>query len=561
MTSLRKVEFSNNTTAISLGEFYGCTNLNNVVIPNSVTTLGRHAFRGCTSLTNVTISNSITTLEYAAFYGCSSLTNITIPNSVILIESDVFRECGLSNIKIPNSVRVIMQDAFTDCKLANVIIPSSIVSLGNHAFGYDLGKAIWLTNTPPSGFSKIGAKMNYVANDSYKFGSDDYKIYPYLSSLFEADGVIYVPISPSERTCDAIHCAYNETATNINIGKTVKYKGIEMKVQDINPYCFNRNGFINTVKIDNDTCSIGKCAFYGCENLQEISIPNQVKSIECQTFMGCSSLASVNIGSGVTTIDKEAFSNCSSLTGITIPKNVKEIGNGVFTGCTSLANVDIADRDTELTLGNNGSSPLFNDCPLKRVYIGGNITYSTSETDWYSPFYRNASLESVTITDKETEISENEFYGCTSLKEVTIGDGIKKIGNYAFSGCAALETFSFGTSLDSIGNEAFSDCTAMTTLVAKTQVPPTCGDQALDDINKWNCTLYVPENQIDAYKAAAQWKEFFFVEATGIASPTMDSKATEIARYDIDGKRLTMPQRGINVIRMSDGTTKKVWVK
>ena len=63
-----------------------------------------------------------------------------------------------------------------------------------------------------------------------------------------------------------------------------------------------------------------------------------------------------------------------------------------------------------------------------------------------------------------------------------------------------------------IGKEAFSDCASVTKIVSKAQIPPTCGSQALDDINKWTCTLTVPTGCKDSYAAADQWKEFFFVE-------------------------------------------------
>lgn len=163
-------------------------------------------------------------------------------------------------------------------------------------------------------------------------------------------------------------------------------------------------------------------------------------------------------------------------------------------------------------MGCNYSSPLFSDCPLDSVYIGGKITYGTSSREGYSPFYRNTSLRTVVITDREEQIYENEFYGCNNLKNVTIGNGVKSIGNYAFSGCSALEGFSFGSSMESIGNEAFSDCTNLTQLTSYAVTPPTCGIQALDDINKWNCVLKIPEGTNDAYMAADQWKEFFFIE-------------------------------------------------
>ena len=38
-------------------------------------------------------------------------------------------------------------------------------------------------------------------------------------------------------------------------------------------------------------------------------------------------------------------------------------------------------------------------------------------------------------------------------------------------------------------------------------------------------------------------------------------EATVISRYTIDGRAIKNPQKGLNIIRMSDGTTKKVLVK
>ena len=201
------------------------------------------------------------------------------------------------------------------------------------------------------------------------------------------------------------------------------------------------------------------------------------------------------------------------------------------------------------------------------MYIGRNISYSTQSNKGYSPFYRNTSLRSVTITDKETEISPNEFYGCTSLKKVAIGDGVTTIGDWAFSGCSSLDYFAFGTKVKTIGKEAFSDCTTMTKLISKAITPPVCGDQALDDINKWSCTLQIPERTIDSYRAANQWKDFFFIEelATGIKDIMTEDKTSEDSEnyiyYDLNGHQLLQPRKGVNIVKMSDGTTKKVVVK
>lgn len=406
-------------------------------------------------------------------------------------------------------------------------------------YGSSLHKIILLPNTPPYGisgaFRKSTDQITYVANDNYNgYDLGTIKKYDFLSSMFEADGVIYVPISPSKRTCAAIDCTYSPDDKNIVIGSTVKYKGVDMSVVEINKYLLRGNKHIesidfsanadipdyfacvcdhvNKVTLTQTISEIGKYAFASCWSLSSINIPNGITSINKFTFFGCSSLAEIQLPEGLKTIGENAFLS-SGLKIITIPKAVDEIMNGAFANCQSLNKFIASEGDTELKLGTGiYGYGMFHDCPLKEVYIGRNLVYGTTEREGYSPFYRNASLEKVTFSDVPTEVFTNEFYGCTNLKEVSLGDGMKNIGDYAFSGCSSLATFSFGASMETIGNEAFSDCTAMTKLYAEPKTPPTCGTQALDDINKWECTLYVKDSAKAAYQAAEQWKEFFFME-------------------------------------------------
>ena len=490
--ALKLLTIGNSVTAIGDCAFKACTGLTSVIIPNSVTAIGNSAFNSCSGLTSVIISNSVTTIGDYAFNSCSGLTSVIIPNSVTTIGDYAFNSCsGLTSVIIPNSVTTIGKYAFYNTSLASLTICSTVNTIGKDAFYPKPVKTIWLTNTPPTGYTYANGRINYVANDQYSSLSNK-MIYPYLSSIFEVNGVKYVPVSPSERTCDAIDCAYDVTAENIDLN-AILYKGVNMVVENINQY-----------------------AFYG------------------NTYMK----------------------------NITISKNITSVGNYVFSGCSALVEVEISDRETELTLGCNGSNPMFADCPLKTVYIGGNISYPTSSSYGYSPFYRNTTLESVTITDKETEITENEFYGCTSLKSISIGYGVETIDNWAFSGCSSLDSFEFGAGMKTIGKEAFSDCTAMTKLVSHATVPPTCGSQALDDINKWNCELFVPAASIAKYQAADQWKEFFFISDAGVDGVNIDSdEAVEVMRYDIRGRLLSEPEQGINIVKMSDGSVRKAQVK
>jgi len=557
-SGLTSVTIPNSVTSIGRYTFYGCSGLTSVTIPNSVTSIGEKAFWGCSGLTSVTIGNSVTSIGSEAFNGCSGLTSVTIPNSVTSIYSGAFYNCsGLTSVTIPNSVTSIGGSAFGNCSgLTSVIIGSGVLSIGSSAFSNtNLKKTIWLTNTPPSGYSDASGAVNYVSND--QFNINNKVVYKYLSSYFDVGGIRYVPVSPSYRTCDAIDCIYSESAENINIGETVTNKGITLTVMKVNPYTCYQNKYIKDVKlslsgdvgnyafygcslletaelgqnvtsiggfafnscsqlksivIPDAVTSIGSYAFSGCSSMTSAKIGNGVETIDEYTFSGCSSLTEINIGSKVNTINQYAFSGCSALPSITIPQAVTTIGNNVFYNCTSLAKVTIADSESTLTLGSNGSNPIFASCLLDYVYIGRDISYETSSYSGYSPFYRNTSLRAVKITDKETEISENEFYGCTNLQQMEIGDGVTTIGKWAFSGCSSLKYFAFGSQMATIGQDAFSDCTAIEEIISKAQTPPVCGTQALEDINIWECKLYVPDGCMAVYGDADQWKDFLFKE-------------------------------------------------
>ena len=686
MPANTSISIIDGTLGIAGGAFEDCSGLTSVTIPNSVTSIGSGAFNTCSSLTYVTIGNSVTSIGEGAFEDCSGLTSVTLNSNAIVsknytsssnlknifgnqvagytigdevtsIGGYAFYGCsGLQSIVIGNGITELnVISIYTGSKLKSLTIGSGVLSIKNSSPSTLPIKIIWLTNTPPSGYTNLVGKMNYVSNDSYT-SLNNKMVYSFLSSIFEVDGIKYVPVSPSERTCDAIDCVYDESAEIINIGKSVSYKEIAMTIKNVNPYVCFENPFIKEVNLSSEghlgnyafqrctgindvtvnnqgsigsyafqgctgiidatinnqgnigsyafqgckgmktvtlgemITSIDQYAFNGCSSLQNIVVPDAVillgsyvfgncsgmtsaqigsgvSIINSYTFSGCSSLTDIQIGGNVKTIGEDAFSNCNSLPYIYIPQSVTNINDDAFYGCTSLKNVTMEDRlndDTPLTLGSNDSSPIFSSCPLDEVYIGRNISYSTQSSKGYSPFYRNTSLRSVTITDKETEISPNEFYGCTNLQNVTIGDGVTTIGDWAFSGCSSLDYFAFGTKVKTIGKEAFSDCTAMTKLISKAITPPVCGDQALDDINKWSCTLQVLPGSIDSYKVADQWKDFFFMEAVGIKDITTDKATEEIENccyYDLNGHQLLQPRKGVNIVKMSNGTTKKVVVK
>ncbi len=553
-------------------------------IPNSVTSIGGSAFSGCDGLTSVIIPNSVTSVGEYAFYNCNGLRksaypssvsdpfsngvriaypskgsfidesgfiwgenkkglyfvplnfegDCSLPTSVTSIGGSAFSGCsGLTSVTIPNSVTTIGDYAFIGCNnLHTLILGSGLTYLGKWSWNFSdhkPEKVIWLANTPPENYEDWAGKVNYVANRNYDLYTR--YVYDHLSSLFEVDGVIYVPVNPSERTCDVIDAKYSESVKDLNLNSTVSYRGVEMTVNHIRPYAFYGNMFIENISIQTNG-EIGYNAFERCSNIAAVEIPSTVTSVGSSAFLNCNKLASaIILNSGyiadyafsecrsleeicvrnVGRVGKYAFENCKAANSLTIAPTVTSISDYAFSGCSKIADVTIEDADEALSLGSNGSNPLFADCPLDEVYIGRKLSYQTSSNYGYSPFYRNTSLRSVEISDVETRIYDNEFYGCTNLQEVRIGDGVKSFGKYAFSGCSKIESFEFGRAVESIGEEAFSDCTAMVSMVSHNPVPPTCGNEALDDINKWECTLHVPADALYAYKAASHWKNFFFI--------------------------------------------------
>lgn len=388
-----------------------------------------------------------------------------------------------------------------------------------------------------------------------------------LGNMFEVDGVTYIPTSISERTCDVVDYDYYRTATSVNVGATVTYKNTTFTVNNINDYAFYGNQHLEEVTFANQgsirayalsgcseltsvnlaegVTSIGENAFDACNKLASFALPASVTSLGKALLNGCNGLTAITVAAentqydsrnncnaiiekesnkliaacsetlipaSVTAIGDYAFSACGKMTSITIHKDILSIGNCAFSGCNSLADVTIENRTEVLTLGSNGNKALFSDCPLSSVYIGGKISYNTSSSYGYSPFSNNASLRTVTITDEEDTIYPYEFYNCSALTDVTIGDGVTTIGDYAFSGCTALDRFAFGSCMKTIGTKAFLGCGKMTKVETSAVNPPVCGDNALDDLDKWNCTLYMPVGYMDAYKAADQWKEFLLME-------------------------------------------------
>ena len=508
----------------------------------SVTSIGYAAFDGCWDLTSVTIPNSVTSIGYGAFDGCSGLTSVTIGNSVTSIGSYAFYNTRIKSLTIGTGIQTIASDAF---------------DYRSSGGGAKPIKVIWLANTPPSGYKEVGGTINYVPNDSYS-GLSNRKIYPFLSSMFEVDGIKYVPVSPSERTCDATDCVYNKSAENTKIGNTVTYKNINMTVQSVGDSIFTGNTYIKTLEYDFDG-SIGSSAFNGCSGLTSVTIGNSVTSIGSYAFSGCSGLKKVivpdiknwcrikfgNIDANplyyahhlysdenteitkliipndVTNINSCAFYGCSGLTSVTIPNSVTSIGSSAFSGCSGLKSITWNAKNYP-TFSSYSSSPFYNiRTQITEFIIGDEMTSVPAYM-----CYGMINLKSVTIPNSVTSIGSYAFEYCSGLTSVTIGNSVTSIGYGAFDGCSGLTSVTIPNSVTSIGRSAFKYCSGLTSVTIPNSVT-NIGSYAFLHCN--GLTSVTIPNSVTSISSYA------FSGCSGLTSVTIGNSVTSIDSYAFDG--------------------------
>ena len=203
-------------------------------------------------------------------------------------------------------------------------------------------------------------------------------------------------------------------------------------------------------------------------------------------------------------------------------------------------------------------------CSITSVTIPNSVTsIGRYAFEWCSR------LTSVTIGNSVTSIGDHAFYNCNRMTSVSIGNSVTSIGNDAFLKCKGLTSVTIPNSVTSIGDYAF-DCENLATVVSLIENPltitwytsnPVAGHIAIafSQNTFMNGTLYVPKGTKFAYEAKEGWKDFRnIVEGTptSITRVTLDKETPNTPIYDLNGRKLAEPQKGINIIE-----GKKVLIK
>ena len=138
------------------------------------------------------------------------------------------------------------------------------------------------------------------------------------------------------------------------------------------------------------------------------------------------------------------------------------------------------------------------------------------------------------------------------------------IGSRAFLGCSVLTSLTLPADITSIGDEAFQGCSGLTSIYVYAEKVPKIDSNAFKGVDAKKCTLYVPMGTYDDYWLSGfgdYFENIVEFEATGIDKTTISTDVEEVARYSVNGQRLSVPTKGLNIVKYSDGSVKKVAVR
>ena len=130
-----------------------------------------------------------------------------------------------------------------------------------------------------------------------------------------------------------------------------------------------------------------------------------------------------------------------------------------------------------------------------------------------------------------------------------------------------MESLIIGRGVKSIEYYAISDCKSLNKVYCLADSVPGTGIGVFSYSPIASATLYVPAVSVEEYKATKPWSDFgTIVGLTGddireINNEQSTIDNTVVAIYDLKGRKLAAPQKGINIIHHSDGSSKKVLIK
>lgn len=555
LLSLREIILPDNVASIGNCAFHYCSNLISVKLPTGLTSIGPQAFEYCTGLTSLELPTGLTSIDTNAFFGCYNLKSVQLPSDVKSIAREAFRNCtGLTSLELPSGLTKIEDGAFSGC--------SNIVSI--YAYMPDPPLFDGEAKDFPTCFNENCTL--YVPKKSYSAymvapGWGDFK----TIAKFNPD-LIRDWVTKNVAQAGTLSTVIGEDKENIT----------KLKL----------TGNLNDTDVQYLEEMIREAA------LQELNLKDaQLYTIESLRFRDCKNLTYLVLPDVLQRIEKGAFGGCTGLTTISLPAGL-EYMYGAFHGCTGLTSI-YANMPTPLQDAYSFEGVDKSHCYLY-VPKGSLDAYRQDEEWGRFPYiagleedpatglvsldicpngYRDYELIDAAMRDKvkSLKISGSVYfdfinqYLSRNLQNLDLKDAnVTDLPYCGLNACQALTTISLPADLRSIDKGFLSSCLNLKTIYAYMPDPNalTYVDNFYYGSREW--TLYVPKGTKNAYQNSEAWcycKEIIEMETSGIDSVILNPDAKEVSRFSADGQRLAVPVKGLNIVKYSDGSARKVVVK
>lgn len=282
-----------NVVVQSTGKHTEVTVTNTPIVHNPV--VEKVVVEGCKSdyETEVLETGSLRITKFIGF----DEKEIIVPNQlegrpITVIGENAFAKCtGIEKVVIPEGITAIENGAFSGCEaLVSVVLPTTLRRLGNAP---KMKPSVYSWQTPTE-----------IAHDGVFQGTS-------ISSIILPAGMNFLG-RKAFQNCKKL--------TQIDLPNGIK---------TIQQHCFSGCSSLKTVFLPDNLVEIETYAFYSTA-IEKVEIPPSCLQIGRVAFKGCEQLNQVVLHEGLIKIGDSAFENCKGLCAITIPNSVTEIGKSVF---------------------------------------------------------------------------------------------------------------------------------------------------------------------------------------------------------------------------------------
>ena len=548
-----------------------------LVIPNSVKVIEPLAFRLCKGFNGrLTLSANLQKIGDYAFSDCSGLTgNLSIPNSVTTLGANAFERCGGFNGKLvlSNGLTKIQMNTFTGCVglTGDLSIPHSVTEIGNSAFadcsGFN-GKLVL-----PEGLKKIGTTC--------------------FDGCGGLTGDLVIPQSVTEiayysfRNCSGFtgKLVLPNGLTKIETGVFDGCKGltgdlvIPQSVTEIADYSFqNCSGFTGKLVLPNGLTKIGRNAFYYCKGLTgDLLIPQSVTEIGEYAFYDCSGFTGkLSLPEGLKIIRENAFNNLNGLSDkqVVLPTTLEDLAFGCFNSIEKLTYqswIGGTIRCCKEQICLSDASYIYEGGMAEGLDISYTRTFSNTWGTLVLPFamtltgdepYSLYVIESMNADELVLRRMEGRTEAGTPYLVKRNGEQ-KELSFEAQNAYVTFDTQASpveGSTLSFSGTYKAKDVTSGYIIrndrfwdVSK--IKETSGGTQAVKVGPFRSWL-----DGDEANGASVLSLHIGDYATGIdnLAPLEMLNADDVVYYDLNGKRLSTPQRGINIVKRGNKTMKVI---